>query len=102
MQKRVDIYNVGKDLKREFMLLLASLVDVKLFADSDWYRELRQRFLDLKVNPSKTASLNKINEYLQAEKLPYLLEAHKCRDRGKYRDKTYWIVKPAAVTNSEA
>lgn len=101
MQKKVDIYDVGKDLKREFRLLLASLVDVKLFADSDWYRELRQLFLDLKVNPSKTASLNKINEYLQVQKSPYLLESHKCRDRGKYRDKTYWIVKRAAATNPE-
>lgn len=75
---------------------------VKLFADSDGYRELRQRFLDLKVNPSKTASLNKINEYLQVQKSHYLLESHKCKDRGKYRDKTYWIVKRTAEASPEA
>ena len=93
MQKKVELYHVYRDLKQEFLTLLGSLVGQRLFADSKEYQELRQLFSELKVNRTNSASLNKINQFLQEQHISYLLESQKCRDRGPYRDKTYWIIR---------
>lgn len=93
MQKDVELYHVYRDLKQEFLILLDSLVGERLFADSKGYQELRQLFSELKVNRTNSASLNKINQFLQEQNISYLLESQKCKDRGPYRDKTYWIIR---------
>lgn len=95
MQKDVELYHVYRDLKPEFLILLDSLIGERLFADSKGYRELRQLFSELKVNRTNSASLNKINQFLQEQNISYLLESQKCKDRGPYRDKTYWIIRAA-------
>ena len=48
-----------------------------------------------KVNRTNSASLNKINQFLQEQNISYMLESQKCKDRGPYRDKTYWIIRAA-------
>ena len=99
MQKKVELYHVYRDLKQEFLTLLGSLVGQRLFTNSKEYQDLRQLFSEMKINRSNSASLNKINLFLQSEHIPYLLESKKCKDRGEYRDKTYWIIQ--TVANSD-
>lgn len=99
MQKNVELYHVGRDLEQEFILLLRSYAGQQLFFDSKEYNDIRKLFLALKVNSSNTASLKKINEFLELKKINYQLKRQKCKDRGEHRDKNYWLI--TATSNSD-